>query len=285
MTITHSIARSFIAPIFVAGGMDALKNPDEKAKKADQIIGRLASTLGLPDDPVKLVRINGGVQLAAGVMLAIGWVPRLSAGVLAASLVPTTLAGHRYWDEVDPTKRQQQKVQLMKNLAMFGGLVFAATDTNGAPSLRWRTRRAAGHAQKAAIEARARAAGSIGDAIHSVSAHLPDRPSSHSLANTVGDRAVEAASTAGEAISGLGIHAAHAAHRAATKAAEQSARMVDAGAEGLPKAVANVAATLGRLGQNVNSQAHHVGAHARTAITHALESAEDMADKATSLVS
>ena len=285
MTITHAFARSSMAPMFVLGGIDSLRNPDEKAKAADAVTAKIAGYLGIGHDPVRFVQINGVVQIVAGSCLALGWAHRISASLLAASLVPTTLAGHRYWDEVDPTKRQQQKVQLMKNLAMFGGLVFAATDTNGAPSLRWRTRRAAGHAQKAAIEARARAAGSIGDAIHSVSAHLPDRPSSHSLANTVGDRAVEAASTAGEAISGLGIHAAHAAHRAATKAAEQSARMVDAGAEGLPKAVANVAATLGRLGQNVNSQAHHVGAHARTAITHALESAEDMADKATSLVS
>ncbi len=57
------------------------------------------------------------------------WVsPRLSALTLAASLVPTTLAGHAYWKIEDPAARKVQRIQFHKNMAMIGGLLFAALD-------------------------------------------------------------------------------------------------------------------------------------------------------------
>ena len=47
-----------------------------------------------------------------------------SALALAGSLVPTTLAGHRFWEEEDDAARAQQTFQFLKNLAMFGGLLM-----------------------------------------------------------------------------------------------------------------------------------------------------------------
>jgi uncharacterized membrane protein YphA (DoxX/SURF4 family) len=44
-----------------------------------------------------------------------------------------------------------QRVHFMKNLAMVGGLIIAATDHEGSPSLSWRAKRAA---RKAAERAR-----------------------------------------------------------------------------------------------------------------------------------
>ena len=44
------------------------------------------------------VRINGGVQVAAGALLTLNKLPRLAALALAATLVPTTAAGHRFWE-------------------------------------------------------------------------------------------------------------------------------------------------------------------------------------------
>jgi hypothetical protein len=52
----------------------------------------------LPDDNELLVRINGGVQILAGATLLLGIKPRLSAVALAGSLIPTTLAGHSFWE-------------------------------------------------------------------------------------------------------------------------------------------------------------------------------------------
>jgi uncharacterized membrane protein YphA (DoxX/SURF4 family) len=64
--------------------------------------------------------------------------------VLGASLVPTTLAGHAFWDVEDPAERQAQTLQFLKNASMLGGLVFAALDTGGRPSVFWRGRQLAG---------------------------------------------------------------------------------------------------------------------------------------------
>jgi len=38
--------------------------------------------------------------------------------------VPTTLAGHRFWEEEDEAARAQQTVQFLKNAAMMGGLLL-----------------------------------------------------------------------------------------------------------------------------------------------------------------
>jgi putative oxidoreductase len=159
--MTRTIARSSIAPIFLAGGMDAVRHPDSKAAKAEYVAGPLSRLLGTADDPVKLVRINGGVQLAAGTLLILGWAPRLSSTVLAASLVPTTLAGHRFWEETDPAIRAQQRTAFLKNCAMAGGLLLAAVDKNGAPSLRWRTDKAAQRAAASANESFSRASAAV----------------------------------------------------------------------------------------------------------------------------
>ena len=60
--------------------------------------------------------------------LALGLAPRLSALALAGSLVPTTLAGHAYWTIDDPAVRKVQRIHFHKNMALIGGLLFAALD-------------------------------------------------------------------------------------------------------------------------------------------------------------
>jgi uncharacterized membrane protein YphA (DoxX/SURF4 family) len=46
------------------------------------------------------------------------------------------------------TVRHNEQVQFAKNLGLLGGLLLAAADTAGAPSLRWRAQRALRKAQK-----------------------------------------------------------------------------------------------------------------------------------------
>ena len=140
--IPVALARSVVSPLFIAGGLDALRNPFAKAPPAENSAKRLAK-LGIPTDPVSLVRANGGLQLGAGLLLFSGRVPRLASAALAASLVPTTLAGHRFWEERDPALRSAQKLQFMKNIAILGGLILLATDTKGAPSMAWRVKKTA----------------------------------------------------------------------------------------------------------------------------------------------
>jgi hypothetical protein len=83
--------------------------------------------------------------VGAGSLLAIGRLPRLSALALAASLVPTTAAGHRFWERKGADRKEQQ-VHFFKNVSLFGGLLLAALDTEGKPGFIWRTRHASEHA-------------------------------------------------------------------------------------------------------------------------------------------
>jgi hypothetical protein len=57
-------------------------------------------------------------------------------------LVPTTYAGHRFWETDDKQERMQQRIHFLKNLSILGGLLIAAGDTAGNPSLAWRGRHA-----------------------------------------------------------------------------------------------------------------------------------------------
>jgi uncharacterized membrane protein YphA (DoxX/SURF4 family) len=96
------------------------------------------------------VRINAGVHILAGLALATGRAPRLSSLALAGTLVPTTLAAHRFWEAPDANGRTVQQLHFFKNVSMLGGLLISGVDTEGRPSLAWRAKRAAGEARREA---------------------------------------------------------------------------------------------------------------------------------------
>ena len=157
MTLSRTIARPMLASMFVVGGVNALRNAPALAGKAGPItertvplIRRAVPQLPVPEDPVTLVRVNAAIQLGAAAALATGRAPRLSAMVLAASLVPTTAAGHRFWEADDKQARAQQQLHFFKNVSMLGGLIIAAGDTDGKPGVAWRARRAARDARREA---------------------------------------------------------------------------------------------------------------------------------------
>lgn len=157
MTITRLLARPMLASIFVAGGINALRNTEGHAAKAKKVTDKVVPAAQqavpqapIPTDPATLVRINAGAQILAAAALATGRAPRLSATVLAASLVPTTLAGHAFWDETDPQAKAAQRLQFFKNTSVLGGLLLAAVDTEGKPGLAWRSRRAAADVRRGA---------------------------------------------------------------------------------------------------------------------------------------
>ena len=140
MAVSRVFARPMLASMFLVGGFNAVRNPDKMAPRAAAVTDRLVPLLQkavpmLPSDPATLARINGGLQLVAGAALATGKAPRLSAAALALSLVPTTAAGHRFWEEQDPAVRAQQRNHFFKNVSMLGGLIIAAGDTEGQPGV------------------------------------------------------------------------------------------------------------------------------------------------------
>jgi putative oxidoreductase len=147
MSLIRLVARPLLASTFALGAVNAFKNApalEEKAKPVTDVVApQLQKAVPqLPNDPVTLVRINAGIQLLAALALAKGTAPRLSSTVLAASLVPTTIAGHPFWEESDPGAKQQQLLHFAKNASVLGGLILAAVDTEGRPGVAWRAQHA-----------------------------------------------------------------------------------------------------------------------------------------------
>ncbi len=121
-------ARVLTGSTYVLLGFDALRAPGARVDQAAPVLAAIRKAVPLPDNDELVVRGNAAVQVVGGTLLALGIAPRLSALALAASLVPTTVAGHWYWAIEDPALRKQQRIQFHKNLAMIGGLLFAALD-------------------------------------------------------------------------------------------------------------------------------------------------------------
>ena len=118
MNILKAAGRAALAGIFIQSGMDALRHPAGRAQ--------LVERAGLPE-PELLTRINGGVMAGAGGLMALGLAPRSSALALLASLLPTTIVGHAFWD-AEGAERQSQLTHFAKNIAMMGGLLLVVAD-------------------------------------------------------------------------------------------------------------------------------------------------------------
>jgi uncharacterized membrane protein YphA (DoxX/SURF4 family) len=165
-----------LASIFAIQGYDTFRHPERVAPVAEPVVRPLVENVpGLPAETEQAVRLNGAVQLVGGVLLAIGWWPRLAAAAIAGTLVPTTAAGHRFWEAEDDQTRKQQRIHFLKNVSMLGGLLIAAADTGGRPSLAWRGRYAARSARRNAslISRTAKASGKAATWTGRVRSRLP----------------------------------------------------------------------------------------------------------------
>ncbi|MFE7777114.1 DoxX family protein [Streptomyces sp. NPDC057445] len=175
------MARPLLASTFIAAGFHVVRHPKAAASTVERVVLPIAARFpALPEDPEQLARISGGVQAGAGVLLALGRFPRLSALALSATLAPTALGGHRFWTVEDPEERERQRTLFLKDLALLGGLLIAVGDTHGKPSLAHRSRRAAAGGRRSARSARravdaatTRTAARARTAAHSVGTRLP----------------------------------------------------------------------------------------------------------------
>ena len=225
MTVLRAAARPMLASIFVIQGFDTMLHPERVAPRAESVVAPLAELVpGIPARTEDAVRLNGAVQFTAGSLLALGIFPRLSALAIAATLVPTTVAGHRFWEVEDDKERAQQRIHFLKNLAIFGGLLIAAADTAGRPSLAWRSRYAVRSARRdVALATRAaKVSGRSGARAGRVSARA-SRASAK--ASRAGARARRAGATARRVSARAGrVSAARAGRVSAARAGRVSSR-------------------------------------------------------------
>jgi uncharacterized membrane protein YphA (DoxX/SURF4 family) len=146
--LVRRIARPLLAAPFVILGVDALRHPEARAPIAKPVVEKMTEQANkqlpvqVPQDVEQWVKINAGLMVGAGALFGLGRLPRLCALLLTGSLVPTTLAGHRFWEH-EGAQRHTQMIQFLKNLGLIGGLMIAAVDTEGKPSVGYRARKAA----------------------------------------------------------------------------------------------------------------------------------------------
>ncbi len=148
MTLLRAAARTMLASYFIVTGAKALKDPTPFVADADPVADKIVPLARkvtpaqvsdrIPDDTATLVRINGAVQLLGGLALATGKGRRLGATALATSLVPQTLAEHPFWSRDTSEARAADRSHFLKNVAVMGGVLLAARDTEGKPGLVWR---------------------------------------------------------------------------------------------------------------------------------------------------
>jgi putative oxidoreductase len=126
-SLAITAGRVSLSWIFIRAGSDVFRDPARAAGTAGPLLARLrsGSRVPLPGDH-DVVRMNAAIQVAAGIMIATNVAPRLAAGGLIGSMIPTTLAGHSYWTVQDPALRPNQRNQFNKNLAVIGGLLLLA---------------------------------------------------------------------------------------------------------------------------------------------------------------
>ncbi|HYO39622.1 MAG TPA: DoxX family membrane protein [Nocardioidaceae bacterium] len=226
MTLIRRVARPMLASSFVFGGIQALKNTPALAATSKpvndeirDIAGRVAPQVRNADDQT-LVRVNAGLHILGGLGLATNKAPRLSALALAATLVPTTAAGHPFWEEKDKAAKEKQTSEFLKNLSMLGGLVLAGVDTNGKPGVLWRATHAVGTATRS-VGAATKGAGAASKGVGSAAKGATKGATKGLGAVTSG---VAKTVTAGGKSAGTSSQLTRAAKRTAKSAAKDAGR-------------------------------------------------------------
>jgi uncharacterized membrane protein YphA (DoxX/SURF4 family) len=146
--LIRRIARPMLAATFIGRGVEALRSPKPAADAARPTLdglSKLPDPVGpnVPTNAETVARVNGAVQISAGLLLATGKLPRFASAALALSVVPGSLGAHAFWSEDDPGRKADQRRAFVTDISLIGGLIIASVDTEGRPSLGWRGRRAA----------------------------------------------------------------------------------------------------------------------------------------------
>src|SRR3954468_6108862 len=118
MSLVRRIARPLLAATFVYGGIDTFRNPAPRVPNAEKVVSSLPQSLPGMSSTEDLVKVDAAAKVLAGIALAFGKLPRAPSLVLAASLIPTTAAGHRFWEEEDAATKAHQRTHFLKNLGL-----------------------------------------------------------------------------------------------------------------------------------------------------------------------
>lgn len=142
------VARPLLASVFVADGWRAVRHPAaevEHLPQAHATLESLADRAPVPLSADLIVRAAGAAKIVAGGLLGLGVAPRAAATVLTVLHLPTVAAANPFWNS-QGERRKEQLVGFLRDSAVLGGLLLAAADTAGKPSIGYRIDSARHHA-------------------------------------------------------------------------------------------------------------------------------------------
>ena len=128
------LARPLLGLAFIDSGVSALRDDGRRAERA--------RALGV-EDPQQVTRAVAAVQVGAGALLVLNRFPRLSALVLAATVIPDAVTGHAFWTEQDKLAKRNERTLFTRDLGLLGGALVAVADTGGRESVPHRAGRTA----------------------------------------------------------------------------------------------------------------------------------------------
>jgi len=109
----NPLSRALVAVIFIVSGF-------AKVTGFQQTVA-MASSAGLPL-PTIAIAMAALIEIVAGLALLAGWQVRWASLALLVFLIPATLLFHAA-QLGDPAQRRTQMVEVLKNLAIMGGLL------------------------------------------------------------------------------------------------------------------------------------------------------------------
>jgi putative oxidoreductase len=120
------LGRICISVIFLLSGFQKFGSFDATVK--------YMTAAGLPYASSLLV-IAAIVEIVGGFSLLLGWKARFGAIVLLLYLIPVTYVFHNFWEVTDAAHKQLEAIMFLKNLAIFGGLIYVAAIGPGGCSI------------------------------------------------------------------------------------------------------------------------------------------------------
>jgi uncharacterized membrane protein YphA (DoxX/SURF4 family) len=313
--ILRRIARPMLAGVFLSSAISTLRNPTPAANRAAPLVAQAHSRASddlsrkLTRDPETVVRAGAGVQAAAAALFATGRAPRLAALALAATHIPATYVNYPFWKQRDPEARAQEQAEFLKNVGLLGGVLLATADTEGKPSLAWRSRQGIDRATAALAGSVAamRHSGDSGqsfaklgeglstvaDKVREASAVAAEKGSElsqraaekgaefYSVAADKGSELLSTAAERGSALYGTAAEtSADLSQRAAQKGSILSQRAVEKGSE-LSQRAAERGPSLGQRAAEVSSELSHRAAEAGSRLSHlAAEKGSELSHRA-----
>lgn len=155
MSLVRVVARPLLAAPFVLGGIDRLRSPQRTASSVRGLLQRVGRQVPqarqLADHSELIARVTGGVQVAAGALLAAGRTPRAASTLIVLSQVASFAA------DSQSNNGASKPASIATQLGLTGGALLASVDTAGQPSLAWRAKDGTQRGAKA-IRREARAA-------------------------------------------------------------------------------------------------------------------------------